>query len=98
MSLNNLYKTIMINFKQKNVMKNNKNYSPAQTEAFKANRNAETRDYQRRLQPIMVHESVRLITTTPLGIKFLVPLRSKGKTFIGSIRAQFTGPRRNNFK
>jgi len=44
MSLNNLYKTIMINFKQKNVMKNNKNYSPAQTEAFKANRNAETRD------------------------------------------------------
>lgn len=27
-----------------------------------------------------------------------LPFRTKGKTFVGSIRDKFTGPRRNNFQ
>lgn len=39
----------------------------------------------------MVHVSVET------GMQFGVPFRTKCKTFVGSIRDKFTGPRRNNF-
>lgn len=72
-----------------------KNYTQEETAQFKSERNAK-RDNERiaKKNPEMVHVSVRTGTDKITGL----PFRTKGKTFIGSIRNQFTGPRRNNFQ
>ncbi len=72
--------------------KQEKDYTPEETAKFKAERNQKTRDEKYRKQhPEMVFLAKRDMDTI---LKF--GLSTKGKTFVGSVRNQFTGARRNN--
>ena len=69
-------------------------YTKEQTEQFLFERNSKRSQEReaKRLRPIMVHLSKQAMDTI---LKY--GLSTKGKTFRGSIREKFTGPRRNNF-
>lgn len=71
-----------------------KNYTPEETEKFLFERNSKRQQDReaKKLRPVMVHLSKQSMDTI---LKYA--LSGKGKTFVGSIRDKFTGPRRNNF-
>lgn len=71
-----------------------KEYTAEETAKFIFERNAKrTAEREaKKNRAVMVHLSKQSADTL---LKYA--LSPKGKTFVGSIRQQFTGPRRNNF-
>lgn len=71
-----------------------KDYTAEETERFKFERNQKRQADReaKRNRPVMVH-----LAKHSLDYYLKYGLKAKGKTFIGSIRDKFTGPRRNNF-
>jgi hypothetical protein len=82
-------------------MKTKTNYTPEQTAQFKLERNNK-RDGERvlRKQQTYIHVSQKLVPLTDpktgedLGIQ--IKSWNKGKTFVGSVRKQSIGIKRNN--